>query len=62
MKVPVDGLMLAIAVLLLLHVPPDVASLNVAVAPRHIDVVPVIWPGSGFTYTVPVTTQPAAVV
>ena len=37
----------AIAVLLLLHTPPVVASLNVVVAPEHTDFVPVTVPADG---------------
>ena len=39
----------AIVVLLLVHVPPPVASLNVVVKPTHTDVIPVIVAGRGFT-------------
>ena len=42
----------AIAVLLLLHVPPVVASPSVVVAPAQTLVVPVIAAGAGLTVTV----------
>ena len=48
---PVVMPMVAMAVLLLLHVPPGVASLNIVVFPRHIEVVPVIG-AIGYTDTV----------
>jgi hypothetical protein len=55
-------LMVAIAALLLLHVPPGVTSLSVVVAPLHMDVIPVMLPGNGFTVTLCVIRHPAAVV
>lgn len=42
-------------VLLLVHVPPLVASLNVVVRPAQTFTVPVIDAGNGFTVTVEVT-------
>jgi len=44
-----DPSILPIAVLLLLHMPPAVASLNVIVEPKHIEVVPKIGPATGLT-------------
>lgn len=38
---PVEELIVAVAVLLLVHVPPAVAFVQVAVLPRHITSVPV---------------------
>src|SRR3954471_24221297 len=50
---PVTGLIVAMVVLLLLHCPPGVASLNVVVAPpSQILVAPAIAAGNGFTITV----------
>jgi hypothetical protein len=49
----------ATVVLALLHVPPDMASANVVVAPEQIPVVPVIADGWGFTVSIAVTEQPA---
>ena len=46
---PVDELTVATAVLLLLHVPPVVASVNVAVFPTHALMVPPIAAGLAFT-------------
>jgi hypothetical protein len=45
--------MVAIAVLLLLHVPPLAASVRVVVAPTHTDNVPLMLPalGNGLTVT-----------
>ena len=51
----------AIAVLLLLHVPPLVASLNVVVLPAQTVVMPVIG-AMGFTVTVVVAAQPVDIV
>ncbi len=45
---PVD-VTVATAVLLLLHVPPEVASLNVTVDPTHTFALPVIAAGNGLT-------------
>jgi hypothetical protein len=58
---PVVAWMVAIALLLLLHVPPAVASLSMVVAPLQIDVVPVIASGSGCTVIGVFVSQPAAV-
>jgi hypothetical protein len=46
------------AALLLLHVPPEVASLKVLTSPRHRIVVPVIEAGAVFTVTTMVEMQP----
>ena len=59
---PVAEPMVATDVLLLLHVPPVVASINVVVAPAQIVVAPVIAPGSGFTVIVVVVGQPTTEV
>lgn len=48
----------ATAVLLLLHIPPAVASLRAIVAPAHTVVGPVIADGKGFTVTTVVMLQP----
>ena len=50
------------AVLLLLHVPPAVPSVNVVVKPTHTVIVPVITPGNGFTVTTAVMIQPVPIV
>jgi hypothetical protein len=55
---PVNKLTVATVVLLLLHVPPAVASLNIVVSPKHTFVLPVIGAGNGFTVTVVVMKQP----
>ena len=55
-----DELTVALAVLLLLHVPPAVASLNVVVAPLHTDAVPVIVPAVGAALTVTTLVATAA--
>lgn len=49
---PEVGLMVAIAVLLLVHVPPVVASANVLVPPTVVVAVPVITAGRGVTVTI----------
>jgi hypothetical protein len=48
----------AITVLLLAHVPPVVASVNVVVAPAQMLVVPTIFEGVGFTVTVVLVEHP----
>lgn len=48
---PVDDPMVAMAGLLLLHVPPVVASVKVDVPPTVVVVVPVMTAGMGFTVT-----------
>ena len=48
----------AVEVLLLLQVPPTVASLNVVVKPAHTFDAPVIADGVGLTVTVVITLQP----
>ena len=50
----------AAAVLLLLHVPPLVASLNAVVDPTHMVVAPPMGDGNGFTVTIVVAGQPEA--
>jgi hypothetical protein len=52
---------LTIAVLLLLHAPPLMASLRAVVAPWHTCVVPVIADGVGLMVTVVLMEQPARV-
>jgi hypothetical protein len=52
------GITVAMAVLLVLHIPPPVASANVVVYPKHTSAVPVIAAGKESTTTVPVTVQP----
>jgi hypothetical protein len=49
--VPVSEPIVATEVLLLFHVPPNVASLSVLVVPTHIFVVPVIAAGVAYTVT-----------
>jgi hypothetical protein len=58
---PVVTFAIATVVLLLLHVPPNIALLSVIVVPWHTVVVPVIG-ATGFTVTVVVAIQPADVV
>ena len=55
---PVADPTVAIAVLLLLQVPPVEPSLNVVVKPEHTCKVPVIATGNGLTFTVTVSIQP----
>jgi len=50
--IPVEDPTLAIPVALLLHTPPEEASLNVVVEPKHRDSVPVIEAGTGYTVTI----------
>ena len=49
-------------VLLLLHIPPEVASLNVVVEPWHTPVVPEIAGGKGLTVIVAVVLQPVELI
>ena len=49
-------------VLLLVHVPPPVASLNVVVSPKHTLRSPSIAVGTGFTVTTAVALQPVPIV
>ena len=55
---PVYKLTVAVVVLLLFHVPPEVVSLSTAVEPVHTVAVPVIGPASGLLSTVAITLQP----
>ena len=48
-KTPVAGFIVPTVVLLLLHVPPGVASVNVSDVPRHGVRLPLIIPGIGLT-------------
>lgn len=57
-RIPLAEPIVAWAVLLLLHVPPPVASVSVEVNPKQIAVVPLIAPGAVFTVSVVVATQP----
>ena len=50
--------MVAIAVLLLLHTPPEVASVSVVVRPTHTFVVPPIAAGFGLTVKLVTAKQP----
>jgi hypothetical protein len=59
---PDDELIVATAVLSLIHVPPGAVLASVMVAPWHTVLLPVIGPGSGVTRIVVVVWQPAAVV
>ena len=58
---PVPEPIVAMAGLLLLHVPPVVALLRVVVKPGQTLVVPVIAVGNGFTVNVTVFRQPVAI-
>ena len=60
-RIPVAEPIVAIAVLLLLHVPPEVASLRLEVNPEQTTESPVITGGAGFTVTVCVAVQPGPV-
>jgi hypothetical protein len=59
--VPEAEPMVATAVLLLLHLQPDVPLLNVVVAPRQRVVVPEMEVGEVFTTTVVVAEQPPGI-
>jgi hypothetical protein len=50
--------MVATAVLLLVHIPPDTPLVKVEVKPRHNEVTPVIGVGPGLTVTVVIAKQP----
>lgn len=58
---PVPAMMVAAAVLLLLHVPPVVASAKLAEAPVHTEVGPVM-ADKGLTVTTVVTVHPPGAV
>lgn len=58
---PVPESIVATDVVVLLHVPPDVASDSVAVDPVHTEVGPVIG-DKGFTVTIAITEHPAPTV
>jgi hypothetical protein len=62
LTVPVDGSTVALAVLLLLHVPPVIVLFKSLVAPTHALAVPVIEDGVVFTVTTLVTAVPQPVV
>jgi len=55
---PVVEPMVATEVLVLLHVPPDVPSVNVVVLPAQTEVVPEIVAGTAFTVTTAIARQP----
>ena len=59
---PVVKMMLAVAVALLLQLPPAVASVNVVLRPEHTSRVPMIAAGNGFTVTTSVMIQPVGSV
>jgi len=59
---PVDEPTVAVAVRLLLHVPPDAVSCKAVVAPMQTLSTPVIGPGSGFTVTGILITHPVVKV
>lgn len=61
LTIPVDASTVATPVLLLLHVPPLVASLSFTVLPAHTDVPPVTG-ATGFTDTVVVIEHPPGMV
>jgi hypothetical protein len=56
-KIPLLKPIVPTVVLLLLQVPPVVASFNVVVVPAQIEVIPVIVAGDGFTVIVALTEQ-----
>ena len=60
--IPVDEPTSAMDGLLLLHVPPDVASLSVVVRPWHISLMPVIAAGKGYTVSMVVIIHPVGKV
>ncbi len=59
--IPVAEPTVAIEVLLLVHVPPEVALFSVTEAPTHVAIVPVMADGNGVTVTVVVTDPPNTV-
>lgn len=59
---PLVAPMVAVEALLVLHVPPVVASVSVVDAPTHTLAVPDMAAGSGLTVTVRVTKQPVSAV
>ena len=50
----------ALAVLLLLHEPPETASVNVITEPAHTEAAPLMEPGTELTDTIVVAVQPVA--
>ena len=60
--IPEEEPIAAMAVLLLLHLPPVLASVSVADSPTHTSVVPFIVAGKGFTVTVANAVQPVPIV
>ena len=58
--IPVSEPTEALAVLLLLHEPPETASVNVIAEPAHTEVAPLIEPGTEVTVTITVAVQPVA--
>lgn len=59
-KIPVDELIVAIEISLLLHAPPVVISFRTVVRPVHTVSVPVIDAGKGLTVTIVVPIHPVA--
>jgi hypothetical protein len=59
---PVEEPTVAVVTSLLLHVPPDAASVKPVVKPTHTVAMPVMAGGSAFTVTVVVAVQPVAKV
>ena len=59
---PVDGSIVATVVVLLLHAPPVVISLNVVTSPAHISAGPMINDGKEITFRVVVAEQPVPTV
>jgi hypothetical protein len=59
--IPDDEPIVATAVLLLLHLQPGVVLFRVVVAPRQMEVAPVIAAGAGLMVTTVVTTHPPQV-
>ena len=57
-RMPVNESMVATAVLLLVHTPPEVVSENVADNHKHSESGPMIGPGNGLTQTSKVLKQP----
>ena len=58
---PLEEFTVATPGALLVHVPPEVASLKVVVSPTQTAAVPVIAAGNGLTVTIVVAIQPGAV-
>src|SRR5947209_4732202 len=62
LSMPVPDPMVAVPVLTLVHVPPEVASVSVVIPPTHATGVPVIAAGTALIVSVAVLKQPPGIV